>query len=119
MFINLKQAQQIGLLVDGYQIIITNLDSHTIELEPYQYGGANITTVRMVDGTSELLAKYAEYMKKVAKDEQKNQEAEEKANSEDEETKNEENPDDGNDGNGEEPIEERNNVLHYSIHNST
>lgn len=100
----LKQSQQIGLLVDKYQIIITNLDAHTIDLEPYQYGGANITTLRMVDAASAYLSEYAEYMKKMAKDEQKNNEGEENANPDDEEPKNEENPDDG--GGGDEPASE-------------
>lgn len=97
-FIELElQAQQIGLLVDTYQIILTNLDAHTIDLEPYQYGGANITTLRMIDATSVSLTEYAEYMNKVAKDEMKKDEAEN------------ENPDENvktSYGDGDEPISE-------------
>lgn len=77
--------------MDKYQFIITNLDAHTINLEPYQYGGANITTIRIVDATSVHLADYAEYMKKVAKDEQKQNDGDEN----DEEAKNDENPEEG------------------------
>lgn len=44
----LKQAQQVGLMTDEHQFIITSLDMHTIDLEPYQYSGANITGFRMV-----------------------------------------------------------------------
>lgn len=44
----LKQAQQVGLLSDKHQFIITSLDMHTIDLEPFQHSGANITGVRLV-----------------------------------------------------------------------
>lgn len=96
----LKQAQQIGILVDSWSIIITNLDAHTIDLEPYQYGGANITTLRLVDATSAYLTDYGEFMKKMANDEQKKNDGEENGGEEnggagDEEPKNEENPDEG------------------------
>lgn len=60
----LRQAQQIGLLIDKYQFIITNLDAHTIDLEPFQYGDASITLVQMVDTSNDILLDYAEYLKK-------------------------------------------------------
>lgn len=41
----LLQAQQVGLMTEGYSYLITNLDLQTMDLEPYQYGGANITGV--------------------------------------------------------------------------
>lgn len=44
----LKQAQQVGLMTDEHQIIISSLDMHTIDLEPFQYSGTNITGFRMV-----------------------------------------------------------------------
>lgn len=44
----LKQSQQVGLLSDEHSILITNLDMHTIDLEPFQYGGTNITGLRMI-----------------------------------------------------------------------
>lgn len=62
----LTQAQQIGLLIDKYQFIITNLDAHTIDLEPFQYSDAGITLVQMVDTSSAILADYMEYLKKAA-----------------------------------------------------
>lgn len=45
----LKQAQQVGLMSDQHNLIITNLDFHTLDLEPYQYGGTNITGLRLID----------------------------------------------------------------------
>ncbi|XP_026481357.1 glutamate receptor ionotropic, kainate 3-like [Ctenocephalides felis] len=45
----LKQAQQVGLMSDQHQYIITSLDFHTIDLEPFQHGGTNITGLRIVD----------------------------------------------------------------------
>jgi hypothetical protein len=38
-----KQAQQVGIMTDHHQYIVTTMDMHTIDLEPYQYGGTNIT----------------------------------------------------------------------------
>ncbi|XP_062537416.1 glutamate receptor ionotropic, kainate 2 isoform X3 [Armigeres subalbatus] len=58
----LKQAQQVGLLTDYHQIIITSLDLHTIELEPYQYSGTNITGVRMVDPEEEKIHQVTEFL---------------------------------------------------------
>ncbi|KAJ4452356.1 hypothetical protein ANN_03889, partial [Periplaneta americana] len=51
----LKQAQQIGLMTSDQSYIITCLDLHTIDLEPYQHGGTNITGLRMVDPDSEIV----------------------------------------------------------------
>lgn len=103
-------------MVDKYQIIITNLDAHTIDLEPYQHGGANITTLRMVDANGEPLAAYAEHMKKVAEEEKKKkkeEEEKEKADSENEENPAEseaegppEDAEDGGDNKGEEGASE-------------
>lgn len=45
----LKQAQQVGLMTDDHYFIITSLDLHTVDLEPYQYGGTNITGMRLID----------------------------------------------------------------------
>lgn len=44
----LKQAQQVGLLSDKHNILITNLDMHTIDFEPFQHGGTNIIGLRMI-----------------------------------------------------------------------
>ncbi|KAL1492274.1 hypothetical protein ABEB36_012749 [Hypothenemus hampei] len=45
----LRQAQQVGIMNEYYNYIITNLDLATINLEPYQYGGTNITGIRLFD----------------------------------------------------------------------
>ena len=45
----LKQAQQIGMMSDYHSYLITSLDLHTVNLEPFQYGGTNITAFRLVD----------------------------------------------------------------------
>jgi glutamate receptor, ionotropic, invertebrate len=71
----LKQAQQVGLLTEDHQFIITCLDMHTIDLEPFQHSGANITGVRMVapddpmviQMTQFFAEKYAESMEKQGK----------------------------------------------------
>uniref|UniRef100_A0A182HTL3 Ionotropic glutamate receptor C-terminal domain-containing protein n=1 Tax=Anopheles arabiensis TaxID=7173 RepID=A0A182HTL3_ANOAR len=58
----LKQAQQVGLLTDHHQIIITSLDLHTIDLEPYQYSGTNITGVRLIDPEEEKIKQVADFL---------------------------------------------------------
>ncbi|XP_058444442.1 glutamate receptor ionotropic, kainate 2 isoform X2 [Malaya genurostris] len=58
----LKQAQQVGLLTDHHQIIITSLDLHTIDLEPYQYSGTNITGVRMVDPDEDKIRQITDFL---------------------------------------------------------
>lgn len=45
----LRQSMQVGLMTKHYRWIVTNLDTHSINLEPYQYSGANITTFRILD----------------------------------------------------------------------
>lgn len=45
----LKQAQQVGLMTDFHKFIITTPDLHTLDLEPYQYSGSNITGIRMIN----------------------------------------------------------------------
>ncbi|XP_072382959.1 glutamate receptor ionotropic, kainate 2-like [Diabrotica undecimpunctata] len=55
----LKQAQQVGLMTNKHNFMITNLDLHTIELMPYQYSETNITGMRFVDPDDEGLAEKA------------------------------------------------------------
>lgn len=43
----LVQALQVGLVNENYNYLITNLDVQTLNLEPYQYGGSNITGVNL------------------------------------------------------------------------
>lgn len=42
-------------MTDYHQFLITSLDMHTIDLEPYQYSGTNITAIRIIDPESELI----------------------------------------------------------------
>ncbi|KAG4072084.1 hypothetical protein HA402_015583 [Bradysia odoriphaga] len=51
----LKQVQQVGLMTENHQFIITTMDMHTIDLEPYQYSGTNITAVRLVTPASPMM----------------------------------------------------------------
>lgn len=51
----LKQAQQIGLMTHEHHYIITNLDMHTVELNPYQYSETNITGVSIKKAISCLI----------------------------------------------------------------
>ncbi|XP_058127389.1 glutamate receptor ionotropic, kainate 2-like [Anopheles ziemanni] len=58
----LRQAQQVGLLTDHHQIIVTSLDLHTIDLEPYQYSGTNITGIRLIDPEEEKIKQVTEFL---------------------------------------------------------
>ncbi|PSN42074.1 hypothetical protein C0J52_16393 [Blattella germanica] len=51
----LKQAQQVGLVTSDQNYIITSMDLHTIDVEPFQHGGTNITGLRMVDPENEAV----------------------------------------------------------------
>lgn len=58
----LKQAQQVGLLSDQHQVIITSLDLHTIDLEPFQHGGTNITGVRLINPDDEMVKQVTDFI---------------------------------------------------------
>merc|ERR1712128_27330 len=45
----LKQAQQVGLISQGYFFLLTSLDAHTVNLEDYKYGGTNFTAFRLIN----------------------------------------------------------------------
>ncbi|XP_011304726.1 glutamate receptor ionotropic, kainate 2-like isoform X2 [Fopius arisanus] len=45
----LLQSQQVGLLSERHKILISSLDLQALNLEPFQYSGANITGIRLVD----------------------------------------------------------------------
>lgn len=73
----LKQAQQVGLLTEQHQFIITSLDMHTIDLEPFQHSGANITGVRLIVPEDQMVTQvttfFAEkYAEKMSKEKEKN-----------------------------------------------
>lgn len=59
----LKQSQQVGLMTDDHFFIITSLDLHTVDLEPYQYGGTNITGFRLIDPTDARTVQITDYWK--------------------------------------------------------
>lgn len=88
----LLQAQQVGLITDQYNIIVTCLDFHTLELEPFRYGGANITGLRLIDPDNEkvqeimnfFVNQYASTQQDTSAEENDNDENMEKENSEDE-----------------------------------
>lgn len=63
----LKQAQQVGLMTDQHQLILTNFDSHIIDLEPYQYSGTSITTLQLIDPEHQILKEMAEYLAEAEK----------------------------------------------------
>jgi len=54
-----KQAQQVGLVTSDYRYIIGNLDWHTMDLEPYQHAGTNITGLRLVSPENEQVQEVA------------------------------------------------------------
>lgn len=94
----LKQAQQVGLLTEEHQFIITSLDMHTIDLEPFQHSGANITGVRLISPEDPFVKRITEffaekYAEKMEQENDGNGEENDENDAEDEE--NEENdPDD-------------------------
>ncbi|EFN71373.1 Glutamate receptor, ionotropic kainate 2 [Camponotus floridanus] len=51
----LKQAQQVGILSEKYRVIVTSLDLQTLDLEPYQYSGVNLTGVRLINPQSPIV----------------------------------------------------------------
>lgn len=57
----LKQAQQVGLLTEDHQFIITCLDMHTIDLEPFQHSGANITGVRLISPEDPMVVQMSKF----------------------------------------------------------
>ncbi|GFQ72094.1 glutamate receptor ionotropic, kainate 2 [Trichonephila clavata] len=45
----LKHAQQVGMMTESHNYLITSLDLHTIDMEDFKYGKTNITGFRLVD----------------------------------------------------------------------
>ncbi|XP_077295106.1 glutamate receptor ionotropic, kainate 2-like isoform X2 [Arctopsyche grandis] len=58
----LIQAQQVGLMSDDHSYLITNLDLHTIDLEPFKYGGSNFTGMRLIDPEDPETIESVEYL---------------------------------------------------------
>lgn len=61
----LKQAQQVGIITDQHQFIITSPDLHTLDLEPYQYSGTNITGIRLIDPEDPRLVQVTDLWKRL------------------------------------------------------
>ncbi|VEN33465.1 unnamed protein product [Callosobruchus maculatus] len=55
----LSQLQQVGLMNDNYNYFITNLDAHTVDLSAFQYGGTNITGIRLINPEKKLVQQVA------------------------------------------------------------
>ena len=45
----LNQAQQVGMMTKDQSWILTNLDAHTIDFDPFKYDFTNLTLFRSVD----------------------------------------------------------------------
>ncbi|XP_054273168.1 glutamate receptor ionotropic, kainate 2-like [Macrosteles quadrilineatus] len=59
----LLQAMQVGLMGSEYSYIITTLDMQSVDLEPFVYGGTNITGFRMIDPEDSMVRDAIEYFK--------------------------------------------------------
>lgn len=60
------QMLQVGLLTENTQLIITNLDLHTIDLEPFRHSAANITAFKMIDENSQYIGKLKKFLNETA-----------------------------------------------------
>ncbi|GAB6033671.1 hypothetical protein CHUAL_013729 [Chamberlinius hualienensis] len=63
----LEQAQQIDMMTEKHHYLITNLDFHTINSEPFSYSGTVITSVRLVDSSRSEVKAALESMKRARK----------------------------------------------------
>ncbi|XP_044762493.1 glutamate receptor ionotropic, kainate 2-like [Coccinella septempunctata] len=68
----LRQAQQLGLMNRNYNYFITNLDFHTIDLEPFQYSNTNITGVKLLRSDLKMTE---DFTKEMCKSEESGNEA--------------------------------------------
>lgn len=111
----MKQAQQVGLLTEEHQFIITTLDMHTIDLEPYQHSGANITGIRLITPDDSLVQIVTNFFSEKFNegnfddDDDEENDDEKSDDNENEEADNdeEEEKDEGNDDNKEEEDEDK------------
>lgn len=49
-------------MTDSHQFVITTMDLHTIDMEPYQYSGTNITGIRLVNPENSLMEHVTNFM---------------------------------------------------------
>ncbi|XP_011645300.1 glutamate receptor ionotropic, kainate 2-like isoform X1 [Pogonomyrmex barbatus] len=57
----LEQALQVGILSEGYRIIIASMDLQTLNLEPYKYSGVNLTGIRLIDPESSTVQRILQF----------------------------------------------------------
>ncbi|XP_075590538.1 glutamate receptor ionotropic, kainate 2 isoform X2 [Dermatophagoides farinae] len=55
IFLALKHAQQVGMMTENQNYLITSLDLHTINLENFQYAKTKITALSLIDFSSKEL----------------------------------------------------------------
>ncbi|XP_025016477.1 glutamate receptor ionotropic, kainate 2 isoform X1 [Tetranychus urticae] len=48
----LKHAQQVGLLTEKHNYLVTSLDLHTVDLEDFKFGKTKISSFRLIDTSS-------------------------------------------------------------------
>lgn len=53
-------------MTDSHQFIVTTMDMHTIDLEPYQYSGANITGIRLFDPANPMMEGITKFLETLA-----------------------------------------------------
>ncbi|KAG1665516.1 Glutamate receptor ionotropic, kainate 2 [Nymphon striatum] len=58
----LKQAQQLGVLTDYHNLIIVNLDFHTLPMGSFRYGQTNITGFRIIRENSPHVNTFVRHM---------------------------------------------------------
>ncbi|KAH9418715.1 hypothetical protein DERP_004041, partial [Dermatophagoides pteronyssinus] len=55
IFLALKHAQQVGMMTENQNYLITTLDLHTINMENFQYAKTKITSLSLIDFSSNEL----------------------------------------------------------------
>lgn len=54
----LRQSMEVGLMTKHHRWIITNLDAHAADLEPYRYSGVNITVFRILNRNHPIFSRH-------------------------------------------------------------
>ncbi|GIY79635.1 hypothetical protein CDAR_197522 [Caerostris darwini] len=62
LFTVLKHAQQVGMITEHQQYLITSLDLHTLDLSEFKYGKCNITGFRLVQESYTEYKHLADFM---------------------------------------------------------
>ncbi|GIX90795.1 glutamate receptor ionotropic, kainate 2 [Caerostris extrusa] len=62
LFTVLKHAQQVGMITEHQQYLITSLDLHTLDLNEFKYGKCNITGFRLVQESYTEYKHLADFM---------------------------------------------------------